>query len=336
MMWLQVLLRHVCPMLTRWCQIATKQQNNMQICIIWAHLALILQNTLTSELKPKGIASHLCANLILNIRYTFTSALAEIPKKETSNKDAKDEPSLDIPETEIFDLFQNERNRVMEWLLTREEDANAVMEAVVRVLTQTGTLEKRYDGVVMPVRKWQSLPGRNCEGRFVPELADNEEVKNKARSMDNEINIQLGDFTLDARRVEVIQHLVPVHEHGDYIMLFGTQEMQAAEVKLTSHRSWYRLLGRRHDLLYWTPDTRRPSHGFIRPCLANLTESWILDAIAPHVAAVIPNVQLFLSKAYYSDADVYAHLAGDFIRGYNLCQETRTRVIAFSLPTRSV
>ena len=37
---------------------------------------------------------------------------------------------------------------MFEWLENHPQDKNSIMESVERVLTQTGTLEKRYDGLV--------------------------------------------------------------------------------------------------------------------------------------------------------------------------------------------
>ena len=75
-----VMLKHVLPMLGRWNAIATKQQKNDHICVLQAHIAMVLQNTRTEDLKLKGIAGHLVAHLSLNIRYTFTSAQQEVAK----------------------------------------------------------------------------------------------------------------------------------------------------------------------------------------------------------------------------------------------------------------
>lgn len=35
------------------------------------------------------------------------------------------------------------------------------------------------------------------------------------------------------------------------------RSVQCAEVRHTSERSWWRLVGRRHDVLWWAPDTAR-------------------------------------------------------------------------------
>jgi hypothetical protein len=37
----------------------------------------------------------------------------------------------------------------------------------------------------------------------------------------------------------------------------GQSSVQCAEVRHTSERSWWRLVGRRHDVLWWAPDRAR-------------------------------------------------------------------------------
>tara|TARA_R110002050_G_scaffold14654_2_gene46094 strand:+ start:207 stop:632 length:426 start_codon:yes stop_codon:yes gene_type:complete len=65
-----------------------------------------------------------------------------------------------------------------------------------------------YDEMDFQVRTWRSLNGRNCDGRFVPDIAV--EIRNDHRTvgcveepLDTEINIQLGAFTLKSRKVQV-------------------------------------------------------------------------------------------------------------------------------------
>ena len=51
----------------------------------------------------------------------------------------------------MFDLFQNQRTRMFLWLEERPEEKDIILDGVERVLTQTGTLHKRYDGFVLIV-----------------------------------------------------------------------------------------------------------------------------------------------------------------------------------------
>jgi hypothetical protein len=59
----------------------------------------------------------------------------------------------------------------MEWLNSHPTCVGRVMEGVVRVMTRMGDFDSGKDGVVMSVREWRSLYGRNCGGRYVPAMA---------------------------------------------------------------------------------------------------------------------------------------------------------------------
>jgi hypothetical protein len=45
-----------------------KQENNTQICILYAHLALLYQNHKPDELTAPVVTMHIIAHLVLNIR----------------------------------------------------------------------------------------------------------------------------------------------------------------------------------------------------------------------------------------------------------------------------
>ena len=46
----------------------------------------------------------------------------------------------------------------------------------------------------------------------------------------SEINIQLGNFTLKSRKVQLIQNFMDVEVYDDYVERFGVDEKQCAEV----------------------------------------------------------------------------------------------------------
>ena len=136
----------VWPVLQRWLVQAIKRDNNEQICTMHAHIALLLQNTPLQDLDKDIVMQHVCAQMVVNTRYTFKSELHGATKRKRAaiNDDpAKDSNVMDIPETQIFDLFQNQRKRMFDWMEAHPKEKSEILEAVERVLTQTGTLEKR-------------------------------------------------------------------------------------------------------------------------------------------------------------------------------------------------
>merc|ERR1711971_1297457 len=72
----------------------------------------------------------------------------------------------------------------------------------------------------------------------------------------NELNIQLGDFTLKTSRLQTLPKKIKTHK--DLVTVLGSHKgaIQCAVVKQTTERSWYRLVGSRHDVLLWKPDLR--------------------------------------------------------------------------------
>ena len=324
-----MLHRNIIPMIERWLNHSIKQEfiNNDIIAILYTHLALIYQNIKYDDLNEEIVTTHLTAHLMINIRYVFKSS--QINMKKNKLKNQIDLMKLGLSETEIFQMFQNNRFMMLKWLENNSTHSDQVMEAIVRVLTMTGTSKKRYDGLELTVREWRSLRGRNCAGRFVPAMdrTNNKSKENnnttnqqenikllldgEEESQDTEINIQLGDFTLKSKRVEVLNNALGVIDDVDFNQLFQGANMQCAEVKITTNRSWYRLVGRRHDIIQWQPYLVYPSKSkFLRPYGSKITEQWIVKALEPHRKRLLKNCELSLNKTYYSANDQIAHLAG--------------------------
>ncbi len=134
------------------------------------------------------------------------------------------------------------------------------------------------------------MEGRNCDGRYIPETpqksVDGKAVKrtlldSMSRSIDTEINLQLGDFTLKTSTLDTLEPHITTQ--SDFLSIFdpphrkdarpkelkedGSGELVArkqlgpipcANIKMTTHREHYRLVGRRFDVLFWKSDDRSP------------------------------------------------------------------------------
>ena len=74
-------------------------------------------------------------------------------------------------QTELFDLFQKHRNKLLVWLQANPSECNDVMEGVVRVLTLTGAREAASTDL-LDTRTWQSMPEHGYRGRFRPVQID--------------------------------------------------------------------------------------------------------------------------------------------------------------------
>ena len=104
------------------------------------------------------------------------------------------------------------------------------------------------------------------------------------KSVDTEINVQLGEFTLKKHRVEPLPRYVC--DMDDFVTIFGEKlaksfGIQSAEVKNTTARLWRRLVGRRHDVQVWHKDTRQLKSPFMRPFSTLIgAERWVQECIA--------------------------------------------------------
>jgi hypothetical protein len=376
-----------------------------------------------------------------------------------------EEGELGIPETEIFMLFQQKRYMVLRWLERDPHEGNEVMEAVIRICTFTGGREKPAvakppppppamlllqpgdeekkaalvenkpsvvigaalagESAELVVRAWRSMDGRNCKGRYIPDMsraarhrqssqkpgrggsavtASNtivgadavgqgtmvikrgsgipshptsgsarnsrqgspalsrggspsrsgggtptgartprgtqtivtshtiaQAAAEKAKEYktyedylrygvnpknDTELNVQLGDLTLKANRLQVLEP--HIQQMDDFQTLFGADStqrtpLQSAEVKNTTNRSWVRLVGRRHDLMYWNADERKTPSNFEREYRADRMsggENWIVKSFEHVRSKYLKGVQFFLPRSEYSSTATVAILSG--------------------------
>ena len=97
--------------------------------------------------------------------------------------------------------------------------------------------------------------------------------------------------------------------YQDYLDLFGGEEKQAAEVMLNANRSWYRLVGLRHDMIEWSPPTTFEKPSKMPKYHKRSSESWIVEALEPVRKVLLRKVKLFQTRANYGDSGV-AFLVG--------------------------
>ena len=250
------LFQRAFPIIESWIKRAVKSKDNSVLCVLWAHAAYIFKNIrvgnkdLGSALRGVAASTLLSAQMFLTASYRFDAepTVSKGSGRERSgsmsgrSRDAI--ASLGISQTELFDLFTTHRVDMLEWLSSDDVVCNEAMEAAVRVVTNTGGRKWIADGSKFIARTWKSMVGLGHRGRFVPdskkldkegnELAVVESEETYAsfedwlritsnKSVDTEINVQLGEFTLKKHRVEplpaqvfsteCIVNLLPVLKH---------------------------------------------------------------------------------------------------------------------------
>lgn len=311
------------PMLEQWCEVATKNREMQLACVFHAHMAYLYLGVREIDLNKRSVQAILISYIFVTVNFRFHVEL----DLEKSNKKRKkvdgdsDALNLGISPTEFFSLYQKNRSKMIRWMDANPDQRDETMEAVVRVISLTGTRNLPNNENFKKARNWcyPDLPG--CLGRYMPDtevqayencMEKAEEVRDfeewmrvvTTQAVDTEINIQLGEFTLKKHPMQLLSDKFVLMD--DFQQVFGHLDpdmghgIQCAEVKETQNRSWMRLIGRRHDIQLWNPD-QRMNHPLVnrRPFPSGLdaTEAWIAKALEPYISkdgGMLKHIDLFL------------------------------------------
>lgn len=246
-------------------------------------------------------------------------------------------PSIQISQSEVFDVIQTHRFNLLRFIREKKADGDRAMEAVVRIATGTGTRELENED--MKNRHWQSIGHPTCYGRFVPDTEDENlrdgsyrtpkegqsyedwmlHVTTKAVGI--EVNMQLSEFTLQNHKMDLLDQ--QIIEDVDFAetrrtALKDATDVACAEVVHTTNRFWWRLVGRRYDVLSWAPDQRNyydikgaknSKHSRKFPNNLRPGERWIAEMLKDKLPLILPNTTLYMSSDDHSDQP-YVVLSG--------------------------
>ena len=275
------------PMLQGWCGRAVQERELQVACGLHAHLVLLHRGFAEDEtgagLTAPTVRALLSAQVFININWRAPppgDGAADPPAVKGQVQFPSLVPALlGVLQFEIFDTFQRLRWPLLRWLQTHREDCNTVMEAVVRTITfaNEGRAEKAVAQQIQ-ARHWTSLLSPGDVGRFVPdterstdEAAQAEQrpqhassyevfLRAQTEAVDTEVNMQLGEYTLKKNTLAALP--VEIGTDADFISVFGVSlnanPIQCVTVQESTHRRWLRLVGQRHDVQLWDPDTRLP------------------------------------------------------------------------------
>jgi hypothetical protein len=338
-------------MIARWIKKAKDEGLMTVACRLHAHLAYLFRNIQVSELTPTSVFAILSCQIFLFNNYKYDLDIdEETLKKNKGRKDVEEyKDDLGIPQVELFDLFQLNRNKIMDWLITNEAERNEVMNSIVEMVEEAEKNVKGIDIEFSPPRKWVSIDqaGLNFRGRFVPlneydpecfttKLSAEARVNFEAwlretttLAVNTEINCQLGEFTIKKHVTQPLEQ--SIQEDQDFATVFKslTQNdiIQCAEVKHTQHRKWLRLIGMDHDIQVWDPDFRNPVHGFKK--LYSVSEpEWLRSLLDPWIARIYPGIELFLG----SDSPDFSLLYGYWPRDERDGPQTLKEIVVFRYP----
>jgi len=103
--------------------------------------------SLTNISKNMGgsrtISTLLTSQVFLSIIHRFSNKAYD--NLADSSDPSKPPPSIQIVQSEIFDIIQSKRYHILKYMKENPDDADAATEAAVRVATGTGTRAERSD-----------------------------------------------------------------------------------------------------------------------------------------------------------------------------------------------
>ena len=301
--------------------------------LVHAHLLYLFKNYDYDDLDYRAVSVILSSQVYLTINHRFSTKVYD--DIMDTNNPTHPPPSIQIAQSEIFDVIQAHRYNILRFCREKQEEGDHAMEAVVRVATGTGS----RDEADMKKRHWQSIGHQTCYGRFVPDTEDvnlrdgtyripkpgqtYEEwmlyVTTKAVGI--EVNLQLSDFTLQNHKMTLLDpHIMedPDFAETRKSALRDASDVACAEVMHTTNRFWWRLVGRRYDIESWAPDSRNyydikvamnPKHTRKFPNSLRPGERWISETLNDKLSLILPQTTLYMSPDDLSE-DPYALLAG--------------------------
>lgn len=304
-------------------------------CLTHAHLLYLFKNYDYEDLDYRAVSILMSSQVYLTINHRFSHKVYDdLTDKATPTQPP---PSIQIAQSEIFDVIQIHRYNLLRFIRERPEEGDLAMEAVVRIATGTGTREQTESE--LRKRHWQSIGHPTCYGRFVPDTED-ENLRDGSyripkpgqtyeewmlyvttKAVGIEVNMQLSEFTLQNHKMTLLDENIindPDFAETRHSALWDAKDVACAEVMHTTNRYWWRLVGRRYDVLAWGPDQRNyfDIKGTMDPKLTRKFpnslrggEKWISDVLADKVALILPGVTLYMDAVDQSE-EPYVVLSG--------------------------
>jgi hypothetical protein len=304
-------------------------------CLTHAHLLYLFKNYDYEDLDYRAVSIILSSQVYLSINHRFSHKVYD-DLQDTPNP-THPPPSIQIAQSEIFDVIQTQRYNILRFIRESPDDGDRAMEAVVRITTGTGARELTEKELNR--RHWQSIQHPTCYGRFVPDTEDEKlrdgtyRIPKPGQSYEEwmlyvttkavgiEVNVQISEFTLQNHKMALLDtHIMddPDFAETRHTALGDASDVACAEVMHTTNRYWWRLVGRRYDVLSWSPDQRNyydikgsldPKHTRKFPNNLRGGEKWIAEILKDKLSLILPDVTLFMDSRDYSD-EAYAVLSG--------------------------
>ena len=252
-------------------------RNSRLACDLHSHKLIMYRNMHDSDITPKVVSTVLSSFVYLTTRHTWNKAtMKEIER-------------LQMPETEIYELLQVMRRRLVRWCWSASQgNLDYVMQTAMEVSsTLTGSIGD--ENLIDQQNRWSRIKGLRSVGRWAvgstrtvtvaksgPLLVEEPNAVNSPRlradSSDGivgevlddgqlgvEIDLQMGQMTLRSKHLSALPSAVA--NHRDVKLLFGETTIQASRLESAENRDRYRLVGLNHEVEYWKAHKSCPSLG---------------------------------------------------------------------------
>ena len=244
-------------------------RNSSLACDLHSHKLLLYRNYKESHIQP-----HVAKTLVGSFVYLTT--------RHTWNKSTTEGARLNIPETELYELLQVSRRRLITWLSNCKQGVlDEIMQTVLQVSSSlTGSLKTSAE-ILDAQNRWSRIKGDRSCGRWAvgssrtvavgpaddsdddgPSVPSAPQKVQRQVSYDKtvgevddtgmlgvEIDLQMGQMTLRSKHLAAL--VTEIANHPDVVSVFGDATMQASLIERAENRQIYRLVGLNHELEYW-------------------------------------------------------------------------------------
>ena len=243
-------------------------RNSRLACDLHSHKVLMYRNYHENDITP-------------NVAKTLIGSFVYLTTRHTWNKTTDEENRLQMPETELYELLQIQRRRLINWMTACKQGVlDEVMQTALQISSSLTGSFKASAEILDSQNRWSRIKGERSGGRWAvgstrmatnatssgtgnnlggvpprPTLQRETSYDNAVDEVEDtgmlgvEIDIQLGQMTLRSKHLAAL--LPEIANHPDVIKIFGDSTMQASLAEKTEHRQRYRLVGLNHELEYW-------------------------------------------------------------------------------------
>lgn len=112
--------------IARWIKKSKQDGLMTQACILHAHLAYLYRDVEKEDLTPRTVFAIVSTQIFLFNNYKCDLDVDFTDEKKTRKDSDETSSDLVIPQVELFDMFQRNRTKILDWLLEHEDVKNDV------------------------------------------------------------------------------------------------------------------------------------------------------------------------------------------------------------------